>query len=375
MWHGSGLPSQSQRDSVAELCRQFAATPAHFEPDFARQGVTLNRSFVSQTGSSNMLINCVAYQDGKKLRDLTVEEISDFLALPGCFVWVALKDATLDELHKMQEEFGLHELALEDALRGHQRAKIEEYGDSLFAVVKTVEEDEINGLRVGEIGVFAGPNYLLSVRHNSDHGFADVRARCESEAHLLRQGAAFALYALLDAAVDRYFPLVDAFEGELEALEESIFAPGGERVSIVRLYQLKRKVMQLRHAVMPLLEAVARLHGGRVPHMCEQTQEYFRDVSDHLARIASSLEVMRETIATAMQVNLSLVAIDEGEVNKRLAAWAAIFAVATAFAGVWGMNFKHMPELDWPFGYPMALSLMLVVCIWLYRRFRRAGWL
>lgn len=322
-----------------------------------------------------MLINCVAYQDGKKIRDITVEEISDFVALPDCFVWVALRDASEPELRKMQEEFGLHELAVEDAMRGHQRAKIEEYGDSLFAVVKTIEEDARHGLRLGEIGVFAGPNYLLSVRHNSDQGFAAVRARCEAEAHLLRHGAAFALYALLDAAVDRYFPLVDAFETELEMLEEGIFTPGGKRVSIVRLYQLKRKVMQLRHAVIPLSEAVARLHGGRVPQLCEHTQEYFRDVSDHLARIASALEVMRETIGTAMQVNLSLVAIDEGEVNKRLAAWAAIFAVATAFVGVWGMNFKHMPELEWQYGYPLALGMIVLVCIYLHRRFRRAGWL
>lgn len=320
-----------------------------------------------------MLINCVAYQDGKKLADISVEAISDYLLMPGCFVWVAIKDANEAELAKMQEEFNLHALAVEDAQRGHQRAKIEEYGDSLFTVVKTVEVMD-SQLEIGEVGVFAGPNYVLSIRNHSEHGFAEVRARCENEPELLKMGAAFALYALLDAAVDRYFPLVDAFESELELIEESIFAPGGERVSIQRLYELKRKVMQLRHVVQPLLEAVGKLHGGRVPPLCVDAQEYFRDVSDHLQRINSSLDTMRETIATAMQVNLALVAIDEGEVNKRLAAWAAIFGVATAFVGVWGMNFKHMPELEWQFGYPAALSIILVLCSLLYRRFKRAGW-
>ena len=320
-----------------------------------------------------MLINCVAYQNGQKLGDISIEAISDYLQMPGCFVWVALKDASTEELLTMKEEFGLHELAVEDAQRGHQRAKIEEYGDSLFAVVKTVETTG-NQLVVGEVGVFAGPNYVLSVRNHSEVGFANVRARCEAEPELLHHGAAFALYALLDAAVDRYFPLVDEFETELETIEEGIFAPGGERASIERLYQLKRKVMQLRHAVLPLMEAVAKLHGGRVPPLCSHTQEYFRDVFDHLYRINSSLDTIRDTIATAMQVNLSMVAIDEGEVNKRLAAWAAIFAIATLFAGLWGMNFKHMPELEWQYGYPAALTIMLLVCSYLYRRFKRAGW-
>lgn len=321
-----------------------------------------------------MLINCVAYQAGKKLGDIDVEAISDYLLMPDCFVWVALKDATEAELLKMQEEFDLHPLAVEDAHSGHQRAKIEEYGQSLFAVVKTVEMQD-SELKVGELDVFVGPNYVLSVRSQSEHGYQEVRERCEHEPHLLQYGAAFALYALLDATVDRYFPLVNAFEAELETIEEGIFVKGGERLSIERLYQLKRKVMQLRHAVLPLLEAVGKLHGGRVPRLCSNTQEYFRDVADHLHRINSTLDVIRDTIGTAIQVNLSLVAIDEGEVNKRLAAWAAIFAVATAFAGLWGMNFKYMPELEWRFGYPMALSWMLLVCGLLYRRFKKAGWL
>lgn len=321
-----------------------------------------------------MLVNCIAYQDGKKMGDISVEDISEYVVRPDCFVWVALKDPDVTELAKMQEEFSLHPLAVEDAQRGDQRAKLEEYGDSLFVIMKTVEVSE-HELKVGDVGIFVGSNYVLSVRNHSKQGFSDVRARCEQESHLLKQGAAFALYALLDATVDRYLPIVEAFEAELDVIEEGIFQPGGERENIKSLYRLKRKVVQMRHVVLPLMEAVGKMHGGRVPKLCANTQEYFRDVSDHLQRINISLDAIRETIGTAIQVNLSLVAIEEGEVNKRLAAWAAIFAVATAFAGLWGMNFKNMPELEWQYGYPCALGLMLTVCFLVYRRFKRSGWL
>jgi magnesium transporter len=321
-----------------------------------------------------MLINCVAYQDGRKLSDLPLEEISDYLKRPGCFVWVALKDADRQELEQMQREFGLHELAVEDADHGHQRPKIEEYGDSLFAVVHTVEP--IDGeLVVGELDIFVEENYVLTVRTHSEHSLLDVRKRCEREPHLLRQGSAFVFYALLDAVVDRYFPVIEDLESELETVEEQIFTKGLQRSNIERLYQLKRKVTVLKHAVTPLMEAVAKLHGGRVPRICVQTQEYFRDVYDHLYRINTTVDAIRDTIATAIQVNLSVVTIDQTEVSKRLAAWAAIFAVATAFVGVWGMNFEVMPELKWKYGYPAAVCLVAGVCGYLYWRFRKAGWL
>ncbi|GGC22501.1 magnesium/cobalt transporter CorA [Pseudoduganella buxea] len=321
-----------------------------------------------------MLINCVAYQHGHKLADIPVADISDHIAEKDTFVWVALKDAQADELAEMQAEFGLHELAVEDALRGHQRPKVEEYGDSLFVVVKTVELEK-DELVLGEIDIFVGNNYVLSSRQNSAQSFMGVRARAEREPHLLQHGSGFVLYALMDAAVDRYFPIVDAFEEELEQIEERIFMQEAQRANIERLYELKRKVMTLRHAVAPLLDAVGKLYGGRVPSMCISSQDYFRDVHDHLARINGTLDTIRDTIGTAIQVNLSMVALDEGEVNKRLAAWAAIFAVLTAFAGIWGMNFEMMPELKWRWGYPVALAIMATTCLLLYRRFRRAGWL
>ncbi|GJI88124.1 MULTISPECIES: magnesium/cobalt transporter CorA [Duganella] len=322
-----------------------------------------------------MLINCVAYQDGQKLADIPVEEISDYVEKPETFVWVALRDAQPDELSIMQEEFGLHELAVEDARRGHQRPKIEEYGDSLFVVVKTIECRD-SEVAVGEVDIFVGDNYVLSARDgHSQQGFLGVRARAEKEPHMLRLGPAFVLYALMDAVVDRYFPVLDMLETELEEIEELIFSQGKQRDNIQRLYELKRKVTIVRHVVSPLMEAVGRLHGGRVPAMCQDTQEYFRDVHDHLHRISASLDSIRDTIATAIQVNLSMVAIEESEVNKRLAAWAAIFAICTAFAGVWGMNFKFMPELEWKYGYPFAISVMVGVCLYLHHRFKKAGWL
>ena len=324
-----------------------------------------------------MLINCVVYQDGKKLADIPVAEISDYLARPGAFVWVALQDATEEELLEMQQEFGLHDLAVEDARHGHQRPKIEEYGASLFTVMQLVEPvaGNLSELNIGEVNVFTGSNYVLSIRNRSQRGFLGVRERCESEPELLRFGSGFVLYALMDAVVDRYFPLIDTFETELEEIEKAIFVKGTARANIERLYDLKSRVMMLKHAVTPLMESAGKLHGGRVPLFCMDTQEYFRDVQDHLYRINAALDTIRETISTAIQVNLSMVAIDEGEVNKRLAAWAAIFAVFTAFAGVWGMNFEYMPELKSRWGYPMAITFMFSVCGYLYYRFRKSGWL
>ena len=321
-----------------------------------------------------MLINCVAYQNGRKLSDIPVSEVSDVIARPDCFVWVGLADATPEELEQMRVEFDLHELAVEDALVGHQRPKIEEYVDSLFAVMRPVELVE-GELQIGELAVFVGANYVLSVRRESSHGFQEVRARCEREPDLLRNGSGFVLYALMDAVVDRYFPVIEAMENELETIEERIFDKDAQRANIEQLYELKRKVLRFKHAVSPLIETAGKLHGGRVPRAVLNCDDYFRDVYDHLYRINISIDAIRDTISTAIQVNLSMVAIDESEVNKRLAAWAAIFAVATAFAGIWGMNFQHMPELQWKYGYPVALAAMVGTCLYLYRRFRKSGWL
>ena len=205
-------------------------------------------------------------------------------------------------------------------------------------------------------------------------GLTDVE-RCEREPHLLKQGSGYVLYALMDAVVDRYFPILELLQNELDDIEERIFVRGAARVNIERLYRLKRKLMLLDHAVSSLLQFSGKLYGGRVPAVCAHNQPYFRDISDHLARIDNAIDSIRETIGTAIMVNLSTVAIEEGEITKRLAAWAAIFAVATAFAGIWGMNFDHMPELKLKWGYPAALGLITGSSLFLWWRFRRSGWL
>ena len=322
-----------------------------------------------------MLINCAAYQKGKKLGDIRKEEIHDYLGRPDCFVWVALKDSTPEELAEMQREFGLHELAVEDAQHGHQRPKIEEYGDSLFAVLHAIEPDG-EELRVGEVSIFVGKNYVLSVRNRSEQGFANVRQRSEREPHLLKHGSAFVLYALMDTVVDRYFPVLDAVEDQLERVEEHIFdETKPARANIEALYGIKNKLMTLKHAVGPLHEAVGRLYGGRVPAVCTYTQEYFRDIADHLQRLNQSIDSQRDMVTTAISVNLTMIQVSESETMKRLAACAALVAVPTLIAGIYGMNFKHMPELGWIFGYPMAIGMMVVIDFYLFTRFRKAKWL
>jgi magnesium transporter len=322
-----------------------------------------------------MLINCAAYQNGRKLGDIRQEEIHDYLSRPGCFVWVALKDPTPEELAGMQRQFGLHELAVEDAQHGHQRPKIEEYGDSLFAVLHTIEPDG-DDLRAGEVDIFVGKNYVLSVRNRTEQGFVNVRQRSEREPHLLKHGSAFVLYALMDTVVDRYFPVLDAIEDELEQVEDRIFdETTSARANIEALYGIKRKLMTLKHAAGPLYEHVGKLYGGRVPGICAYTQEYFRDIADHLQRINQSIDGLRDMVTTAISVNLAMIQLGESEVTKRLAAYAALVAVPTMIAGVYGMNFEHMPELKWVWGYPIALGMMVVIDVYLFWRFRKAKWL
>ena len=251
-----------------------------------------------------MLVNCVAYQEGKKLADIAVEDIRRHVSRRECFVWVALKDPEPAMLADMQENFDLHELAVEDARHGHERPKIEEYGDSLFAVLHTVEMVGLE-LTVGEVDIFVGRNYVLSVRNRCEHGFTNVRARCEREPELLSHGAGFVFYALMDAVVDRYFPVLDTLEIELERVEERIFAGSSARANVEALYGLKQKLTTLTHAVEPLIEATGKLCGGRVPQVCQGTQDYFRDVYDHLLRVNQSIESLRDMVTTAITVNLS----------------------------------------------------------------------
>jgi magnesium transporter len=321
-----------------------------------------------------LLVNCVAYQNGHRLADIAVSDIHKHLDKPGTFVWVALKDPDPSELYEMQKQFGLHGLAVEDACHGHQRPKMEEYGASLFVVLHIVETSAAE-VSVGEADIFVGPNYVLSVRRQAERGFVDVRRRCEQEPELLRHGPAYVLYALMDAVVDRYFPVLDDLETELERIEEDIFASQTTRAHIEALYNFRSKLNTLKHATEPLLEVTGRLYAGRVPQLVAGLQEYFRDVYDHLIRLNQSIDTLHDMATTGVTVSLSLITLQENEVTKRLASYAALIAVPTMIAGIYGMNFQHMPELDWIFGYPLALGAMAVIDLYLFYRFRKAKWL
>jgi magnesium transporter len=225
------------------------------------------------------------------------------------------------------------------------------------------------------MAVFVGPQYVVSVRRDTEQGFADVRRRCEHEPQLMQHGAGFVLYALMDTVVDRYVPILESLTEEFEEVETRIFSGQTTREQVEQLYDLKRKLMVLDHAVVPLIEVAGKLHGGRVPAVCSTLPDYFRDVYDHLLRLKQSIDNLRDMLTTAVSVNLSLITLQETEFTKQLAAYAALVAVPTAIAGVYGMNFRNMPELDWVWGYPMALALMVGIDLYLVYRFRKANWL
>lgn len=325
-----------------------------------------------------MLIACAAYQDGRKLGDIAVTQVSEYVRKPECFVWVALKDPDAVELGTMKEEFGLHELTVEDIHAHHRWPKIEEFGESLFTVMHPVELQDDGSLQFGEVKVFVGSNYVLTVRVGTTHSFKKVRERCESEPPLLKQGSAFVLYALLDDIVDGYFSVLETLTTELEALEDRIFAPQEHdeaRQIIEELYHFKRRLVVLRHHVGPLLESVGKLIGGRVPRVCEGMTTYFKDVYLHLERIVSAIEGRRDMVITAVQVNLGIIALAESEITKRLGTFAALFAVPTMIAGIYGMNFEHMPELHTQYGYPVVIVAIIAIDTLLFRWFRKAKWI
>jgi len=322
-----------------------------------------------------MLIRCVAYHEGKKVAEIPASEIRNYACRPDCFLWVAMRDRDIALLEEMREQFDLHPLAVEDAQQGHQRPKIEEYGDCIFAVLHMVEPGTPD-LRVGEVDIFAGPNYILSVRSGVEKGFDDVRARCEAEPELLSHGSCYVLYALMDAVVDRYVPILDQLEDQLEEIEKNIFVTNGDaRSNIQALYELKQRLLSMKHAVSPLLEGVSNLLGARMPTRITGLREYFRDIYDHLARLNQMVESNRDTVTAALSVNLSMIAMQENETMKRLTGYAALIAIPTLIAGIYGMNFQDMPELHWKYGYPVCMGVMAVLDGYLFYLFRKSKWL
>lgn len=320
------------------------------------------------------VVNCVAYADGRRLGPVEVDDISEILKFPGHFIWIGLHEPTEPFVRRIQQEFCLHDLAIEDALRAHQRPKFEEYGDSLFIVLRTARLVD-GAIHFGETHLFVGSQYLISVRHGASLSYAEVRTHCESTPHLLRKGPGFVLYAIMDFVVDHYFPIVDSMEESLEALEEEIFGNNFTRSTTERIYALKRDLVGLKRAVSPLVEVCNRLVRYDVALIHEDTRLYFRDVYDHVVRINETVDNLRELLTAALDANLSLIAVRQNEVMKRLAAWAAMLAVPTAIAGIYGMNFEYMPELHWRYGYVFAVGLMGAICGGLYGIFKRADWL
>lgn len=320
------------------------------------------------------VVNCSAYRHGAKLRDLTIDEISDVLQDPEAFVWVGLYEPDQDLLRKLQEEFGLHELAIEDASNAHQRPKLEEYGDSLFLVLHTAML-EGTAIAVGETHIFVGRQFVVTVRHGRSDSFAGVRARVEGLPGRLARGPGYVLYALADFIVDQYRPCMDALQARFRALEQQLFVPRTKDDSLEDFYVLKNELIELQAAADPLIDIcnqLLRFHGAIIPR---ETRVYYRDVLDHVKRVTSDADRMREMINAAMQVALAQITIRQNEVVKRLAGWAGILAVPTMVFSLYGMNFEFMPELNWRWSYPLLMGALVVSCVVLYRRMKRIGWL
>jgi magnesium transporter len=322
------------------------------------------------------VVNSAAYAGGLRVGEVAIQDISEILKQPDRFVWIGLHEPDAELLAEVQQEFSLHDLAIEDAARAHQRPKLERYGESLFVVLRTAHLDRATGeIEFGETHLFVGPNYVVSVRHGPSLPYIEVRSRCEANPDLMARGPGYVLYSLMDFIVDQYFPLVDALEDKLEVLEDNIFSQTLTRETTERIYQLKRVLLEVKRGVAPLVDMCNRLVRADTTLIPDDVRPYFRDVYDHAIRINEMIDVLRELLTTALEANLSLVAVSQNDAMKRLAGWAAIFAVPTMIAGIYGMNFKFMPELDWLFGYPMAMALMIGACAFLYYKFKRSGWL
>jgi magnesium transporter len=320
-------------------------------------------------------VYCAAYLHGKKLADIPIAEISDYLEKrQDVFIWVGLHDSALDLLSELQEEFGLHPLAIEDARAAHQRPKLEEYGETLFAVLRTANICD-NMLFFGETHLFLGERFLVSVRRGHSQSYQKVHERCEAMPEQMAEGPGFAMYALMDFVVDNYRPIVDALEERFGALEDDLFNARFSRGGLQDLYELKRQLLLLRNAVAPLLDicnALMRFHTNIIPR---ESRVYYRDIHDHVLRVIEAVDNMRDMVTAAMQVDLALITVGQNEIVKKLASWGAILAIPTMVFSLYGMNFKNMPELEWPWAYPTSVAFVLGACFFLYRQFKKVEWL
>jgi magnesium transporter len=326
-----------------------------------------------------MIVDCAVYRGGERLR-LPYAKDDLHAALTAAdherdFVWIGLHEPSLDELDDVAREFGLHQLAVEDAVHAHQRPKLERYDDGLFLVLKTLwYVDEQDAVETGEINVFVGPGYVVTVRHGAGAELTGARRDLEDRASVLGHGPPAVVYAVCDRVVDEYESVAAAMEIDVDEIEESVFS--AKRTSDAqRIYTLKREVQEFRRAVAPLREPMQRFASGSVAGVPADTAPFFRDVLDHVVRVNDQVGALDDLLSAALSAHLARVSVQQNEDMRRISAWVAIVALPTMIAGIYGMNFKYMPELDWRLGYPFALLLMVVSCVGLYRFFKRAGWL
>src|SRR3954453_20540778 len=317
------------------------------------------------------IVNCVAYSEGRRVANIEINKISEILRHEDKFVWVGLHEPDEQLLKQVQEEFGLHDLAIEDAHNAHQRPKLEAYDDTIFIVLRTAQVNyKKHCTDFGETHFFLGQNFIVNVRHGSSISYRDVRMRCESTPELLSKGPAFALYAVMDSIVDQYFPVIEALEQDLVEVEEEIFDRKPTRNTTQRIYELKRELLEVKRFITPLIDICNRLMRFDIKLIPDDTRPYFRDVYDHAMRINEMLDNTRDLVTAALEANFSLTSISQSEVSKKFAGWAAIIGVPTMVAGIYGMNFEDMPELHWVYAYPLVLFVTIVICVVLYTVFK-----
>jgi magnesium transporter len=329
------------------------------------------------------IIDCAVYAEGRRQPgELSLHDAYDAGRQNGDgvrdenrFVWIGLKSPSHDELMSVAREFHLHELAVEDAAKAHQRPKLEVYDDMLFLVLKTAcYNDELEAVEIGEILLFVGDGFIVSVRHGEATALDEVRAASEQRHDLLRCGTSAVLHAIIDRVIDDYEPVLAGIENDIEEVEEQVFSPN-RKPPTERIYKLKREVLHMHKATQPLVEPLAKLAGGHFAVVHTNIQEYFRDVYDHLLRANETVESQREMLNGILDANTAQVSVRQNDDMRKISAWVAIAAVPTMLAGIYGMNFEHMPELTWRFGYPAVLLVMVLICFGLWRQFKRAGWL
>jgi magnesium transporter len=323
-----------------------------------------------------VIVDCAVYENGVRRKgEVALSDALEAGRREGAFAWIGVYEPTEVEFAAVRDGFGLHELAVEDAIKAHQRPKLEVYGDSLFVVLKTASyKESTEEIEFGEILLFIGEGFIVTVRHGPASGLSEVRKRLEKNPDLLRMGPGAVLYAVLDQVVDDYKPVLAGLENDITEVEGEVFSAARTHAT-ERIYFLKREALEFHQAVAPLLTPVDRLARGDYARVHQEILPYVRDIHDHLLRTADTLAGFRDLLTSILEANLTQVAVRQNEDMRKISAWVAILAVPTMIAGIYGMNFEHMPEIKYRYGYYVILGVMLAACGVLYRQFKKSGWL